>query len=235
MLARAIRRAPRAGHLGNTETEMAMDELIARDPGALDRLARAVEEGSSVRVSDFARLTGTNESAVLRAWRDGRLPSAPGGCIPVREGLVALIGLGGLRKGKPVPGWLQDSEGRARSLLGLPDRPENDADVRNAEAAEWKLKYLKAQTAARTASAQATQMRNEIARGNLVKRAEVELDAAEAATNTASVLSRIPERVAGMCVGCTAEEIAVILRREILIALEAIQAATYTSDWKAEP
>ena len=75
-------------------------------------------------------------------------------------------------------------------------------------------------------------MQNDLERGRLVSAAEVELDAAEAAAGVAGALSRIPERVAGMCVGCTAEEIAVILRREISLALEAIQASAFTGDWK---
>jgi hypothetical protein len=74
-------------------------------------------------------------------------------------------------------------------------------------------------------------MKNDLERGLLVRKAEVELDAAETATNIAQALSRLPERAAGMCVGCTAEEIAQILRREISLALDAIQASAFTGDW----
>jgi hypothetical protein len=34
-----------------------------------------------------------------------------------------------------------------------------------------------------------------------------------------------------MCVGCSAEEIAAILRKEIRLAVDAIQASAFTGDW----
>lgn len=212
-----------------------MDEIIANDPAKLRDLADAIEAGGAVEVYRFARLTGTSEGRVSKAWKNGELPSEPIDKIPVREGIVALVSCGGLRKGGVVPQFLRDAEARARALLGLPPRDDvavpADASAASEEAAAWRLKYLKAQTAARTAAAQATQMRNDIERGKLVPRAEVELDAAECATNIAGALSRLPERVAGMCAGCTADEIAGILRHEISRTLDAIQASAFTGDW----
>lgn len=211
-----------------------MDEIIANDPRALAALRDAVEQGIALEPYAFARLIGRPEYTVSKAWKNGQLPSEAG-CIPVREGLVAVVSCGGLRRDKkPVPSFICDAEKRARELLGLPprdDTPQSEGDGNSAEIAAWRLKYLKAQTAARTAAAQAKQMENELAKGQLVKAAEVELDAAETATNIAGVLSRIPERAAGMCVGCSAEEIAAILRKEISLALDAIQASAFTGDW----
>lgn len=207
-----------------------MDELIARDPQALAALSGAVESGRLCDVNQFARLTGTAEQVVRRAWADGRLPCAPGERIPMREGLVALVSLDGLRRSRVVPAYLKDAETRARELLGLPPREESAVESES-ELAQWKLKCLMAQTAVKKLTAEAKQRENEIAKGTLVKRTEVELDAAECATNVISVLARIPERAAGMCVGCTAEEIACILRREIRLAVEAIQASAFTGDW----
>jgi hypothetical protein len=211
-----------------------MDEIIANDPRALAALRDAVERGIALEPYVFARLIGRPEYTVSKAWKNGQLPSEAG-CIPVREGLVAVVSCGGLRRDKkPVPSFICDAEKRARELLGLPprdDTPQSEGDGNSAEIAAWRLKYLKAQTAARTAAAQAKQMENELAKGQLVKAAEVELDAAETATNIAGVLSRIPERAAGMCVGCSAEEIAAILRKEISLALDAIQASAFTGDW----
>lgn len=211
-----------------------MDEIIANDPRALAALRDAVEQGTALEPYAFARLIGRPEYTVSKAWKNGQLPSEAG-CIPVREGLVAVVSCGGLRRDKkPVPSFICDAEKRARELLGLPprdDTPQSEGDGNSAEIAAWRLKYLKAQTAARTAAAQAKQMENELAKGQLVKAAEVELDAAETATNIAGVLSRIPERAAGMCVGCSAEEIAAILRKEISLALDAIQASAFTGDW----
>ena len=211
-----------------------MDEIIANDPRALAALRHAVEQGVALEPYAFARLIGRPEYTVSKAWKNGQLPSEAG-CIPVREGLVAVVSCGGLRHDKkPVPQFICDAEARARELLGLPPREDptpEDSEGRSAEIAAWRLKYLKAQTAARTAAAQAKQMENELAKGQLVKAAEVELDAAETATNIAGVLSRIPERAAGMCVGCSAEEIAAILRKEISLALDAIQTSAFTGDW----
>lgn len=211
-----------------------MDELIANDPRALAALRDAVEQGIALEPYAFARLIGRPEYTVSKAWKNGQLPSEAG-CIPVREGLVAVVSCGGLRRDKkPVPSFICDAEKRARELLGLPprdDTPQAEGEGNSAEIAAWRLKYLKAQTAARSAAAQAKQMENELAKGQLVKAAEVELDAAETATNIAGVLSRIPERAAGMCVGCSAEEIAAILRKEISLALDAIQVSAFTGDW----
>lgn len=208
-----------------------MDEIIAMDPYAIEALNKAVESGERCEVHRFARLTGTAEQVVRRAWKDGRLPCAPGERIPMREGLVALISLDGLRRGRPIPQFLRDAETRARDLLGLPPRDEAPQPEAASELSQWRLKYLMTQTALKKLTAEAKQRENEIAKGSLVTRAEVELDAAECATNVIGVLSRLPERVAGMCVGCTADEIAKILRKEIKLAVDAIQASAFTGDW----
>ena len=198
-----------------------MDEIIANTPQLVQAILDAISNGEPLSVAAFARLTGTGENAVVAAWKTGRLPSVPGGKIPIREGIIALVSCGGLRKGK-IPAYLIKADEAAREALGYPPRDTGDPDDAPSELAVWRLKYLKAQTAARAATAQARQMQNDLEKG---------LDAAEAAVGVAGALARIPERAAGMCVGCTAEEIAVILRREIAIALEAIQTSAFTGDW----
>lgn len=207
-----------------------MDEIIAADPKALAALNDAVERGDLCEVHVFARLTGTPEKNVRAAWKDGKLPCAPYDKIPMREGLIALVSAGGLRRGHVIPAFLRDAELRARELLGLPAR-DDTADDKASELAQWRLKYLMTQTALKKLTAEAKQRENEIAKGELVRRVDVELDAAECATNIIGVLSRIPERAAGMCVGCSAEEIAGILRKEIQLAVDAIQASAFTGDW----
>ena len=205
-----------------------MDEILASDPSAVAALNAAIEDGALCDVHVFARLTGTPEQNVRRAWKDGRLPCAPYDKIPMREGVVALVSLGGLRRGKVIPQFLADAELRARELLGLPPREDNaGAD----EMLQLKMKYLAAQTALKRLTAEAKHRENELAKGELVRRAEVELDAAECATAVIGVLARIPERASGMCVGCSAEEIAAILRKEIRLAVDAIQASAFTGDW----
>jgi hypothetical protein len=207
-----------------------MDEIIAADPKALTALNDAVERGDLCEVHVFARLTGTPEKNVRAAWKDGKLPCAPYDKIPMREGLVALVSAGGLRRGHAIPVFLRDAELRARELLGLPAR-DDTADDKASELAQWRLKYLMTQTALKKLTAEAKQRENEIAKGELVRRVDVELDAAECATAVIGVLARIPERAAGMCVGCSAEEIAAILRKEIRLAVDAIQASAFTGDW----
>lgn len=210
-----------------------MDELIANNPEALTSIHDAVAEGKPLKWRDFARLTGTSESAVHRAWLDGRLPSAPIDSIPIREGIIALVSLGGLRRRGKTPQFLKDAASHARELLGMtPEishaKARDDSDATD-DVSSWKLKYLKAQTAARRAAAKATQMKNDVEAGVLVRRDAVELDAAETATSIASALSKLPERASGMCVGCTADEIAQILRNEITTIMDAIQKSEFAS------
>lgn len=210
-----------------------MEEIIGNDPAAVKRLMDAVETGQSVLVSEFARLVGRNESAIRRMWRNGSLPAVANGRIPVREGLVAL-----LASARKKPSFLVEAGSRARELIGLAqpamedessaESPDVGSDL---SARAWRLKLIKAQIAAKLATTQATQLKTEAERGRLVARADVELDAAEAASAIAQALERLPERVSGMCVGCTAEEIAGILRREVSIIFDAIRRSAYTGDW----
>lgn len=202
-----------------------MDELLAQDPTAVQRLTDAIESDADLGTEEFARLIGRSERTTYRAWKDGKLPCR-NGKIPARHGIIAYISGGAFGKLARVPAFVLDADRRARELSGLPPRGKV-AEETDGDTAEWKLRYLKAQTAARTAAAQATQMRNDVERGKLVYRAEVELDAAETAANVARALSQIPERAAGMCVGCTADEIASILRKEIRIAVDALLAGAF--------
>lgn len=174
-------------------------------------------------------MTGTPERTLIRAWRGGQIP-AERGAVPVREGIVALVSAGAFRKSKVVPDFLRQADSLARGLLGLPQREEEEPQPIGStedEIREWKLRYLKAQTAARAAAAAARQRENDIQKGLLVRKDEVELDAAELAVNLASAFNRIPERVASMCVGCDSHEIAEILRKEIASAFEAFHASVF--------
>lgn len=212
---------------GEQNRGVCMDELLAQDPAAIQRLNDAIESDADLGTEEFARLIGRSERTTYRAWKDGKLPCR-NGKIPARHGIIAYISGGALGKLARVPAFVLDADRRARELSGLPPRGKASVcEETDGDAAEWKLRYLKAQTAARTAAAQATQMRNDVERGKLVYRAEVELDAAETAANVARALSQIPERAAGMCVGCTADEIASILRKEIRIAVDALLAGAF--------
>jgi phage terminase Nu1 subunit (DNA packaging protein) len=209
-----------------------MDELIENSPDKIEELMQAIRMALAVDPWKFARMTGTSEGAINRAWKQGVLPCMAGGNIPMREGIVALVSVGGFRRKKKLPQFLIDADILARSLLGLPDRDYADSDEDNAsEIRAWKLRYLQAQTAARAAMAAQKQRENEIQRGLLVKTEDVTLDASETAANVARVFDRLPERVAGMCVGLSAEAIALVIRKEIILAFDAIQKSAFTGDW----
>lgn len=220
-----------------------MDVILAHDEAHKQRLREAIDLGVPVHWQEFARLTGTVESAVKRAWMDGALPSAPVDSIPIREGIVALCAVpGALRRamlGCPV--WLLEFDAQARALLGLPDR-EGDA-VYTGEAAasasaskpdeltQYKISHLKAQTAHALQGAKTKEFNLLVKRGEYVKTSDVVLDAAECATNVIAVLQSLPARIGAACEGMSAIEIERRAASEIQTAVAAIQNAAFTGDW----
>lgn len=208
-----------------------MDEIFTLDPERVSALHDAIQSGHAVSGPSFASLTGTPEPAVRKALKAGILPTTAEGLIPVPEGVVALVSAGGLRQSAAIPAFLLAADATARAALGLPARdvtPRVDADE---EYKQWKLRLLKAQTAAKIQHGKRLTAENEEAAGQLVRRAEVELDAAETATNVIRVLNQIPARCAGLCVGQSAERITQIIRGEIASAIDAIQQSLFTGDW----
>lgn len=142
-----------------------MDELLSNDAAFVSKLMAAVKKGGAVKWPDFARLTGTSEATVHKAWKNGTLPSCPVESIPIREGIVALRSTPRcLRRSGGVPDFIEKADTLARELLGLPPRVEEsaDEDARESEIAELKVRYLRAQTAARAAQAQQKMMENDI-------------------------------------------------------------------------
>ena len=209
-----------------------MDELNQNNPAFIAALMQAVEAGGKMHWQSFARLTGTDERAVSKAWQAGQLPSEPRDSIPVREGIVALVSVGGLRrKNSALPQFLYEADARARELLGLPPRES----VQSADVSEYveklKLKYLHAKTEASKAQGEKLKLETDIKKGVYVLRAEVELDAATTATQVSSALMQMPLRLAGMCAGLPAENIAEIIREEVLQIVKIIQTAAFTGDW----
>lgn len=207
-----------------------MDELNQNDPAFIAALMRAVEAGGDVHYQQFARLTGTDERTVRRAWTDGRLPASPPDAIPMREGVVALVSGGGLRK-RGIPQFLFTADARARELLGLPPRESTDTGGRDLLVEKLKLSYLAAKTEATKAQAERAKLEADIKKGVYVPRAEVELDAATTATQISVALMQMPSRLAGMCAGLPAEKIAEIVREEVEQVVKTIQLAAFTGDW----
>lgn len=213
-----------------------MDELLQNDAAFIERLNAAVETGGSVHWQQFARLTGTDERRIKSAWTAGRLPSSPGNGLPVREGLVALVSLGGLRKhNAPMPDFLIEAEHRARGLLGLPARevpfgglPDDELSV----ADKLKIKHLATKIKANEAQAEKIRLQTAIKRGEYVLKSEVELDAATTATQVSVALMQLPARLSGMCANLPAEQISQIVTAEVARIIERIQQAAFTGDWE---
>lgn len=213
-----------------------MDELLQNDAAFIERLNAAVETGGSVHWQQFARLTGTDERRIKSAWTAGRLPSSPGNGLPVREGLVALVSLGGLRKhNAPMPDFLIEAEHRARGLLGLPARevpfgglPDDELSV----ADKLKIKHLATKIKANEAQAEKIKLQTAIKRGEYVLKSEVELDAATTATQVSVALMQLPARLSGMCANLPAEQISQIVTAEVARIIERIQQAAFTGDWE---
>lgn len=216
-----------------------MDLILSHDEAHKARLRAAVDAGGVVPWREFARLTGTAESAIKRAWTDGALPSAPIDCIPIREGIVALCAIpGALRRGTTTPLWLLEFDAQARALLGLPARDAAEVyEGRPAAAGEpdeldrLRMNHLRAQTANAMHAAKAKEFDLSIKRGEYVKTSEVELDAAECATNVIGVLQSLPARIGAACAGQSAIEIERRAADEIARAVRFIQTAAMTGDW----
>lgn len=219
-----------------------MDLILAHDDAHKARLRDAITNGELVKWPVFARLTGTTETSIKRAWVNGELPSAPGDCIPVREGVVALCSIpGALRRGPKsgCPEWLLEFDELARALLGLPAR-DDDAAVLPASGASvgdddelrrTRLAHMKAQTAHALQGAKTKEFDLAVKRGEYVKTSDVELDAAECATNVIGVLQSLPARIGAACVGQSALEIERRAAVEIERAIRFIQNAAMTGDW----
>ena len=211
-----------------------MDELNQNNPAFIAELLSAVREGGAIDWQRFARLTGTDETQIKKAWIAGRLPSEPHDRIPMREGVVALVSLGGLRK-RGMPKFLQDADTLARELLGLPPREQSAvAGIPEAVVETLKAKLLQARAEASRAQAEKTKLETDIKKGVYVLRAEVELDAATTATQVSAALMQMPSRLAGMCAGLPAGEIANVIRDEVEHVVKIIQTAAFTGDWGDE-
>lgn len=209
-----------------------MDELHQNDPAFIAALISAVKKGTDVTWQHFARLTGTDEKKVKSAWLDGRLPAVPPESIPIREGVVALVSADGLRKkGAPLPQFLRDADAAARELLSLPAREQATTGNVDSVVEALKLKYLAAKTEATKAQGERLKLEADIKKGVYVPRAEVELDAATTATQVSVALMQMPLRLAGMCAGLPAEQIAGIIRDEVEHVVKLIQTAAFTGEW----
>lgn len=203
-------------------------------------------------------MTGTSERSIRKAWMDKALPTIPGGCIPLREGILALCALPRCLRRNSAPEWIaefrdlasslvmpkpkkrktKDREERAAEPVHAPDvpvqaAPERALDDDDADGLDpmkqAKLENLRAQTLKTKVASEAKAFELSIKRGEYIRVQDVEIDAAQCAVNVISALRAMPARCAGACVGLSAREIQTVLMNELSAVVEQLRSSLFTS------
>lgn len=235
-----------------------IDQIIANDAGHKAELREAIEKGRAVKWQEFARMTGTSERSIRKAWMDKALPTIPGGCIPLREGILALCALPRCLRRNSAPEWIaefrdlasslvmpkpkkrktKDREERAAEPVPAPDVPVQVAQARTVDdddadgidpMKQAKLENLRAQTLKTKVASEAKAFELSIKRGEYIRVQDVEIDAAQCAVNVISALRAMPARCAGACVGLSAREIQTVLMNELSAVVEQLRSSLFTS------
>ena len=236
-----------------------IDLIIANDAGHKAELREAIEKGRAVKWQEFARMTGTSERSIRKAWMDKALPTIPGGCIPLREGILALCALPRCLRRNSAPEWItefrdlasslvmpkpkkrktKEREERAAEPAPTPDAPVQAAPARSADddddadgldpMKQAKLENLRAQTLKTKVASEAKAFELSIKRGEYIRVQDVEIDAAQCAVNVISALRAMPARCAGACVGLSAREIQTVLMNELSAVVEQLRSSLFTS------
>jgi hypothetical protein len=235
-----------------------IDLIIANDAGHKAELREAIEKGRAVKWQEFARMTGTSERSIRKAWMDKALPTIPGGCIPLREGILALCALPRCLRRNSAPEWIAEFRDLASSLV-MPKPKKRKTKERGERAAEpvpapdvpvqaapalaadddeadgldpmkqAKLENLRAQTLKTKVASEAKAFELSIKRGEYIRVQDVEIDAAQCAVNVISALRAMPARCAGACVGLSAREIQTVLMNELSAVVEQLRSSLFTS------
>lgn len=235
-----------------------IDQIIANDAGHKAELREAIEKGRAVKWQEFARMTGTSERSIRKAWMDKALPTIPGGCIPLREGILALCALPRCLRRNSAPEWITEFRDLASSLV-MPKPKKLKTKERGERAAEpvpapkeashvssdrmndddeadgldpmkqAKLENLRAQTLKTKVASEAKAFELSIKRGEYIRVQDVEIDAAQCAVNVISALRAMPARCAGACVGLSAREIQTVLMNELSAVVEQLRSSLFTS------
>lgn len=235
-----------------------IDQIIANDAGHKAELREAIEKGRAVKWQEFARMTGTSERSIRKAWMDKALPTIPGGCIPLREGILALCALPRCLRRNSAPEWIaefrdlasslvmpkpkkrktKEREERAAEPVPVPkeaapvasDRMNDDDDADGLDPMKQaKLENLRAQTLKTKVASEAKAFELSIKRGEYIRVQDVEIDAAQCAVNVISALRAMPARCAGACVGLSAREIQTVLMNELSAVVEQLRSSLFTS------
>lgn len=235
-------------------TQSDIDLQIANDAGHKAELREYLEKGRAVNWKEFARLTGTSERSVRKAWAEDLLPTVPGGCIPMREGLLALCALPRCLRRNSAPEWIAEFRDLASKLANpkkkkkpaRQEKPRADAaahtepetqniepDITDVEPARdemkrAKLESLRAQTEKTRVMSEAKAFELSVKRGEYLRVQDVEIDAAQCAVNVISALRALPSRCAGECVGLSAREIQAVLMRELSLVVDQLRASLFT-------
>lgn len=234
-------------------TQSDIDLQIANDAGHKAELREYIEKGRAVNWKDFSRLTGTSERSVRKAWSENLLPTVPGGCIPMREGLLALCALPRCLRRNSAPEWIAEFRDLASKLANpkkkkpvqvQPEKPRveavahaeletHDPDMSDAESVKdemkrAKLESLRAQTEKTRVMSEAKAFELAVKRGEYLRVQDVEIDAAQCAVNVISALRALPARCAGECVGLTAREIQAVLMKELSLVVDQLRASLFT-------
>ena len=233
-------------------TQSDIDLQIANDAGHKAELREYIEKGRAVNWKEFARLTGTSERSVRRAWAEDLLPTVQGGYIPMREGLLALCTLPRCLRRNSAPEWIAEFRDLASKLANpkkkkpaRPEKPhvEDAVPVQEATARavddddeaeldpmkQAKLENLRAQTLKTKVASEAKAFELSIKRGEYIRVQDVEIDAAQCAVNVISALRAMPARCAGACVGLSAREIQSVLMNELSAVVEQLRSSLFTS------
>jgi hypothetical protein len=235
-----------------------IDLIIANDAGHKAELREAIEKGRAVKWQEFARMTGTSERSIRKAWMDKALPTIPGGCIPLREGILALCALPRCLRRNSAPEWIAEFRDLASNLV-MPKPKKRKTKERGERAAEpvpapdvhvqaapalaadddeadgldpmkqAKLENLRAQTLKTKVASEAKAFELSIKRGEYIRVQDVEIDAAQCAVNVISALRAMPARCAGACVGLSAREIQTVLMNELSAVVEQLRSSLFTS------
>lgn len=234
-------------------TQSDIDLQIANDAGHKAELREYIEKGRAVNWKEFARLTGTSERSVRKAWAEDLLPTVPGGCIPMREGILALCALPRCLRRNSAPEWIAEFRDLASKLANpkkkkaaKPEKPRAEAavhaepetqniepDMMDAESVKdemkrAKLESLRAQTEKTRVMSEAKAFELSVKRGEYLRVQDVEIDAAQCAVNVISALRALPSRCAGECVGLTAREIQSVLMKELSLVVDQLRASLFT-------
>lgn len=235
-------------------TQSDIDLQIANDAGHKAELREYLEKGRAVNWREFARLTGTSERSVRKAWAEDLLPTVPGGCIPMREGLLALCALPRCLRRNSAPEWIAEFRELASKLANpkkkkaaksekpraenamhaKPETQNIEPDMTDAESVkddmkQAKLENLRAQTLKTKVASEAKAFELSIKRGEYIRVQDVEIDAAQCAVNVISALRAMPARCAGACVGLSAREIQTVLMNELSAVVEQLRSSLFTS------